>query len=106
MKKIALSLASLLLAGTAGLANAGNAEAGKLAYESKGCVGCHGAAGISAAPIYPNLAGQKEQYLSMAFKAYKDGHRNSPNAASMKPMSMLLSDTEIADVAAYLAGLK
>ncbi len=106
MKKIALSFASLVLVGTAGLANAGNIDAGKAVYESKGCVGCHGANGISAVPIYPNLAGQKQQYLSMAIKAYKEGRRNSTNAAAMKPMSMLLNDTEIADVAAYLAGLK
>lgn len=106
MKKVALSVAALMLSGAAGLAVAGDAAAGKAVYASKGCVGCHGANGVSAVPMYPNLAGQQEQYISLAIKAYKDGTRNSANAASMKPMAAMLSDADIENVAAYLAGLK
>jgi len=106
MKKIALSVAAFALFGTAGLAVAGDAEAGKTVFASKGCVGCHGANGVSAVPTYPNLAGQKEQYLSLSIKAYKEGKRSSTNAASMNPMAAMLSDADIDNVAAYLAGLK
>lgn len=106
MKKIALSFAAILLAGATGSVLAGDAEAGKTVFATKGCAGCHGPAGVSVAPMYPNLAGQKEQYLTLAIKAYKDGTRNSANAASMKPMAAMLSDADIDNVAAYLSGLK
>ncbi len=106
MNKIALSVAALMLSSTAGISAAADAEAGKAVFASKGCVGCHGADGISAVPTYPNLAGQKEQYLALSIKSYKDGTRNSTNAASMKPMAAMLSDADIENVAAYLAGLK
>lgn len=105
MKKVALSLAALMFA-AAGSAVAGDAEAGKTVYASKGCAGCHGPAGVSAAPMYPNVAGQKEQYAVLALKAYKDGTRNSANAAAMKPMAAMLSDADMENVAAYLASLK
>ncbi len=104
MKKIALSLVAAALA--TGSAVAGDAAAGKTVYSSRGCMGCHGPAGVSAAPMYPNLAGQKEQYLTLAIRAYKDGSRSSANAAMMKPMAAMLSDADIDNVAAYLAGLK
>lgn len=106
MKKIALAVGALVLSGAANLAVAGDAEAGKAVFASKGCVGCHGADGISAVPTYPNLAGQNEQYIALSIKAYKDGSRNSTNAASMKPMAAMLSDADIENVATYLSGLK
>lgn len=106
MKKIALTIGAFVLSGAASLAVAGDAEAGKTVYASKGCVACHGANGVSAVPTYPNLAGQKEQYLTLAIKAYKEGHRESTNAASMKPMAAMLSDADIENVAAYLSGLQ
>ena len=52
---------------------AADAEAGKQISQSKGCVGCHGANGISAeGTSYPNLAGQKEAYIVKALNAYKE----------------------------------
>lgn len=106
MKTVLTSIAALLLAGAAGSALAGDAEAGKTVYATKGCAGCHGPNGISAVPQYPNLAGQKAQYAVLALKAYKEGQRNSPNAAAMKPMAMMLSDADMANVSAYLESLK
>jgi cytochrome c553 len=67
------------------------------------CGACHGAAGISAIPTYPNLAGQKEAYLVIQLKAFKSGARNN---AVMKGMVASLSDTDMADLAAYYASLK
>ena len=80
---------------------AGDAEAGK--GKSVMCAACHGAAGISAIPMYPNLAGQKEMYLSKQLKDFKSGKRSDP---TMKGMVMALSDTDIDNLAAYYANMK
>lgn len=81
-------------------AHAGNADAGKA--KATICSGCHGMEGISAIPTYPNLKGQKEQYLVKALRAYRDGQRNDP---LMSPMAKPLSDSDIDNLAAYFSGL-
>lgn len=83
-------------------AQAANPAAGKAKYEAT-CVACHGMSGISIAPIYPNLAGQKQAYLVAQLKAFRDGDRKNP---IMQPMAEGLSDTDIANIAAYVATLK
>jgi len=45
---------------------------------SSRCVSCHGTAGISSNPVYPNLAGQKSAYLLKQMRDFKNGHRNDP----------------------------
>ncbi|MBB5319652.1 c-type cytochrome [Marinobacter oulmenensis] len=82
---------------------AGDAAAGK--SKSAVCASCHGQNGVSQVPIYPNLAGQKEQYLASALKAYKAGERNGGQSALMKPQAANLSDQDIADLAAYFSSL-
>ena len=82
------------------LALAGNPEAGRT--KAAICAGCHGQAGISAIPNYPNLKGQKEQYLVKALRAYRDGVRVDP---AMSPMAKPLSDADIDDLAAYFSNL-
>lgn len=66
------------------------------------CAACHGANGISVIPDYPNLAGQKEKYLELAIKAYRDGERKN---AIMSPMASGLTDADIANLAAFYASL-
>jgi len=80
---------------------AGDAAAGK--GKSVMCAACHGAAGISAVPTYPNLAGQKEAYLAKQLKDFKSGKRNDP---TMKGMVMALSDADMDNLAAYYASMK
>lgn len=94
-------LAALTLALSANVAIAGDAAAGKA--KAATCAGCHGAAGVSAIPMYPNLAGQKEAYLAKQLHAFKDKTRTEP---TMNAMAAPLTDAEIADLAAYYAGLK
>ncbi|NQZ07940.1 MAG: cytochrome c [Algicola sp.] len=97
-------LTSLIIAASACSAfsaNAADAAAGKA--KSAMCAACHGAAGISAIPMYPNLAGQKEAYLLKQMKAFKAGSRKDP---VMAPMTMALSDADMANLSAYYAGLK
>jgi cytochrome c553 len=62
------------------------------------CVACHGADGIGKAPQYPNLAGQKAPYTEKQLKAFRSGERKDPN---MSAMAALLSDEDIAKLAAY-----
>lgn len=66
------------------------------------CSACHGVAGISANPQWPNLAGQKNIYLMDQIKAFRDGKRAS---ALMAPMAQGLSDEDIENIAAYFSGL-
>ncbi len=80
---------------------AGDAEAGKA--KSVTCAACHGANGISAIPMYPNLAGQKEAYIAQQLRNFKSGERNN---AIMKGMAMPLSDADIDNLATYYANLK
>ena len=99
MKAILLAiLMGLTLLG--GMAQAADVEAGKA--KSAACAACHGGEGISPTPIWPNLAGQKEQYLAAQMTAFRDGARQN---AQMAPMVANLSDEDIANLAAYYASL-
>lgn len=102
MKRQILAVVSILtLAASANVAFAGDAAAGK--SKAATCAGCHGAKGISAAPNFPNLAGQKEAYLVKQLKDFKSGARKDP---MMTGMAAPLKDADIANLAAYFAGLK
>jgi cytochrome c553 len=89
----------MLCLGTSAQA-AGDATAG--AERASLCAGCHGEKGISQAPIYPNLAGQKEEYLVKVTTEYKDGTRND---LTMKAVLEQLTDADIQNLAAYYAGM-
>ena len=78
---------------------------GEKLFKSKGCVSCHGEAGI--APImatYPKLGGQSAPYLVAKLKSYKAGEISGGMSALMKPMAAMLSEDEMDAVAAYLEG--
>ncbi len=99
MKKLTIALAATVMMTSPVFA--GDATAGK--GKSMMCSACHGTAGISAVPTYPNLAGQKEAYLTKQLKDFKSGKRNDP---TMKGMVASLSGTDIEDLAAYFSSLK
>jgi len=83
---------------------AADTAAGRQAFET--CLGCHGAPNyVNVYPSYhvPYLVGQHEQYLVAALKAYRDGDRSHP---TMQANAASLSDDDIANIAAFLAGLK
>ena len=79
---------------------AADAAAGKV--KSASCAGCHGAAGISKNPMWPNLAGQQPGYLVKQLKAFRDGSRID---SMMQPMAKPLSDEDIANLAAWYSSL-
>ncbi|MCG3722730.1 cytochrome c [Vibrio cincinnatiensis] len=100
-------LVGILMMGTlfsSPLLAAGDAVAGKA--KSAICATCHGADGIAVIPGYPSLKGQNEQYLISSMKAYKNKQRTGGLAVVMQAQSMMLSDQDIADLAAYYANLK
>ena len=100
-KALFLSLfLSLLLLISSSVQAAGDAEAGKA--KTATCVACHGPAGVSVNPLWPSLAGQKDQYLIKQMKAFRDGGRPDP---MMSPMAKPLSDQDIEDLAAYYSQL-
>ncbi len=101
MKKLFISLASIALIVSSIGVQAGDAAAGKA--KAVTCSGCHGAKGVSAIPSYPNLAGQKAQYLAAQLRAYKSGERKN---GIMKGMTAALSEDDIENLAAYFASLK
>ncbi len=78
----------------------GDAEAGKA--KSATCAACHGAEGISAVPLYPNLAGQVPGYISGQLADYKAGIRKN---AIMLGQSINLSQEDMDDLDAYYASL-
>lgn len=96
------SLMGVALALALPAARAADSAAGQKQYQAT-CAACHGSNGISVAPIYPNLAGQKLDYLEAQLKAFRDGSRVNP---IMNPMAKNLTDTEIANLALYLSTLK
>jgi len=91
-----LVLTGLMLVTSSAIA--GDAAAGKA--KSAICASCHGASGVSNNPMWPNLAGQQEQYLAKQIKAFRDGTRKDP---MMAPMVAALSDDDIANLAAYFS---
>lgn len=69
------------------------------------CLGCHGVEHyVNVYPSYhvPRIAGQHAEYLSAALKAYRDGTRQHQ---TMQANANLLTDQDIADIAAWLSSL-
>lgn len=96
----AMLITGLFLSAQAGAA--ADLQAGKQ-LSDKVCSACHGQNGIGIATIYPNLAGQKAEYLVAQLKAFRDGTRQNP---IMAPMAKNLTDADIENVAAYFSSLK
>jgi cytochrome c553 len=100
MIKVKSIILLALMASLPAISYAGDAAAGK--SKAAACAACHGAAGVSAMDIWPNLAGQKPGYLVKQMKAFRDGGRKDP---MMSPMAAALTDDDIDNLAAYYSGL-
>jgi cytochrome c553 len=66
------------------------------------CAACHGIDGMSKLPEAPNLAGQTEEYLVKALNDFRSGERKNE---MMTMMAKTLSDTDVANLAAYYHSL-
>ncbi len=98
--KVTLTLSAAVLMAGAVQANAADIAAGKTA--SSRCSACHGPAGIAVTPDAPNLAGQNETYLAAQLTAFHTGQRQNE---IMSMMAKPLTDSQIADLAAYYHSL-
>ena len=87
-----------LLATIGAPAHAGDVEAGKRKAEA--CGACHGADGNATIPGTPSLAGQPVYFTHWQLIKFRDGRRKD---AQMSPFAKNLTDTDMADLAAYYA---
>ena len=98
----ALGLAPVGAAWSAdGAPPAGDIAAGKVVAAS--CAACHGIDGISPVAGVPHIAGQHAAYIQGTLMAYRKGARKDDG---MHQAVAGLSEQNVADVAAYYAGLK
>ncbi len=73
------------------------------------CVACHGEKGISSNEIWPNLAGQHEDYLANALKQYRLANAEQSEGYSVRKNAVMaglaagLSDDDIDLLAEYFA---
>ena len=96
---IALAAAGLMTLGTA--SQAGDAAAGKATFAT--CVGCHGASAEGG--VGPKLAGQAAADIVKKLNDYKSGKQMGPMTSMMAPMAAGLSDSDVANIAAYVSSL-
>lgn len=76
-------------------------SAGRGLELSKPCAACHGADGNGIGdPQYPILAGQYQDYMEQALKAYRSGDRTN---VIMQGFAKTLSDQDIADLTTYFS---
>jgi cytochrome c553 len=99
-----IALASFASGAAAQQAVQGKAQAGE--KKAAMCAGCHSIPGYQASfpevHKVPMIAGQTATYLQAALAAYKSGDRRHP---TMKAIAVSLSEQDMADLAAYFAGL-
>jgi len=76
----------------------GDAAAGQA--KSELCAACHGPQGISIAPTFPNLAGQRADFLYWQLVEFT----RNPDSP-MSPLVADLGDQDMLDLAAYYASL-
>jgi len=99
--RITLLLAALaLLPAAASGQDQGDPERGRVIGYT--CTGCHGIPFYqNIYPTYtvPRIAGQNQQYLISALKAYRNGERQH---ATMQAQASTLTDQDILDVTAWL----
>ena len=108
MKNLARSMLALLtLLSSISLSTSAHAQSAQ-AGEKKAamCIGCHGIPDYKASfpEVYrvPMIAGQGAKYIVSALAQYKKGDRKHP---SMRAIATSLSEQDMADLAAFYAGL-
>jgi cytochrome c553 len=79
---------------------AADIAAGKALAE--GCAGCHGADGVSQAPLTPSLAAQPDYYTQWQLVYFRGGTRKSE---VMGPIAQALNNDDIKNLGAYYASL-
>jgi cytochrome c553 len=104
MKRLQLVglIAVALCAASAAHAEGDKSRGRELVYTCNGCHGVPGYANVYPDYHVPHIAGQNEQYIVNALKAYQSGERKHP---TMSAQAQSLSDQDISDIAAYLSSI-
>ncbi|CAG0939198.1 cytochrome subunit of sulfide dehydrogenase [Gallionellaceae bacterium] len=100
LKMAVTAVAGLLIAFSMTTYASGNAAEGKT--KAAQCATCHGAEGNGGGPN-PPVVNLDAARFTAAMNDYKSGKRNHP---IMTMLAKKLSDQDVADLAAYYAGLK
>jgi len=97
-------LLSVVIVGSIGLAGAAQAAGDAAAGQAKAtaCAMCHGPNG-QGTQVAPKIAGEDAAKFVQALNDYKSGKKDN---AMMKMQSTPLSADDMANLAAYYAGLK
>ena len=98
MKHLLQAAVVLTLLVSAPLFAAGDAGAGQA--KAAICAACHNVDGNSTVPNWPKIAGQHAPYLERQISLIKDGSRAVPE---MVGIAAMLSEQDIADIAAYFS---
>jgi len=69
------------------------------------CLACHGANGVSVAPTFPRLAGQRADYLYHRLVSFKHAGPKDPyySISPMTAIAATLSDDDMRNVATYFS---
>jgi len=81
----------------------GDAAAG--AKKAAVCFACHGANGVSVAPTFPRLTGQRPDYLYHRLVSFNHADPKDPyySKSPMTPLAAKLSDGDMRDLATYFS---
>lgn len=90
---------AVMLALSAGPANAADESVKEKAAQG---TPCHGESGISQTENAPSLAGQPDQFLQWQMVFFRSGSRKNE---IMQPMAEQLSNEDVRDLGAYFASL-
>lgn len=99
------SASALCLLAVAMLYSSARADvgAGQSTYAARGCIGCHGAGGVSTVATNPSLAGKSSDFIRQSLTDFRSGARKNP---VMNAMAAGLNDTDIENLADYIGSLK
>ncbi len=100
--RIVLALCFPLILTFSGAVKA-DVAAGQSTYAAKGCIGCHGANGVSVVATYPFLKGRDADFIRKNLTDFRSGARKNP---VMNAMAAGLKDEEISNLAQYIDSLK
>ena len=90
---------------TAALAGEAIYRGGLAKQEVAACMSCHGPSGNGIPKHYPRVSAQRFDYLEQQLLAYKKGDRVG-HKGIMHEIAFSLSEDQITQLAAYMAGLK
>ncbi len=76
---------------------------GQSTYAARGCIGCHGAGGVSVVATYPSLKGRDGDFIRKNLTDFRSGARKDP---VMNAMTAGLKDADIENLANYIDSLK